>query len=128
MESEPFEFIIRNNIKEIKTIILSIEYNVIYNYVCRLSPSLFQKALLEINSINHLCKSIMDKLLYDDITDSKYIINYLTKLINKTEIFAFKVENGHYDCTCCTIKNTFFEQFEEIIYILDKTIIYINKS
>ena len=81
MDLEPLKFIIRNNIKDIRTIIISIEYNVIYNYICRLSPLLFQKALLELNNINSTCNTIMDKLLYDDI-DNNQIINVLTQLIN----------------------------------------------
>ncbi len=118
-------FVIRQNINEVKTIIISIEYNVIYNYICKLTPSLIQKVLIELNQINYLCTSLMTNILYNNkiIYESNYMNNFIKLLIYNIEQFAYKVENDYYKCTCCIVAPAMFEQFEDIIYILEKCII-----
>lgn len=117
-------FIIRNYINEINTICISVEFNVIYNYICRLSPSLFQKVLLELNKIKYMCKHIMNELLYYEPIDDNplNITHYYKQLTYSIENFAYKIENDYYKCTCCVFKKAQFEYFEDMIYILEKCI------
>ena len=96
-------FIIRNNINEINTICISVEINVIENYICRLSPPLFQTVIFELDKIKYMCKHIMNILLYyepiDDIPLD--ITTYYKQLTYSIENFAYKIENGHYNPNSC---------------------------
>ena len=56
--------IIRNYISDINTLCISLEYNVIHNYICKLSPKLFQSVLIELNNIKYIFKQLMNTLLY----------------------------------------------------------------
>ena len=116
--------IIRNYISDINTLCISLEYNVIHNYICKLSPKLFQSVLIELNNIKYICKQLMNTLLYyEPIDDSMIdITDYYNQLIYAIENFAYKIENGYYNCECCVLYTAYFEYFEDMIYILEKCI------
>ena len=118
---------IRTHINEINTICISVEFNVIDNYVCKLTPSLFKKVIFELNNIQNICKHIMNVILYYEPIDNTPldIMTYIKQLICLIENFAFKIENGYYNCSCCVFKTAQFEYFEDMIYILEKCIKHI---